>query len=110
MLTCILNLNPLKKILIREIIDEDLQKLTQIPMIRITRFDSDKADENIAKLEEEIEQVKHHLAHLIEYAIDYFTRLKEKYGKGRERLTELRNFDNIQATKVVLKIKKFYVK
>ncbi|CCG53762.1 Topoisomerase IV subunit A [Flavobacterium indicum GPTSA100-9 = DSM 17447] len=100
---------PFKKILIRDIVDEDLQKLTQIPMIRITRFDSDKADENIAKLEDEIEQVKHHLANIIDFAIDHFTRLKEKYGKGRERLTELRNFDNIQATKVVLRNQKFYV-
>ncbi len=100
---------PFKKILIREIIDEDLQKLTQIPMIRITRFDSDKADENIAKLEEEMEQVKNHLNHLIEFAIDYFTRLRDKYGKGRERQTEIRNFDNIQATKVVLRNIKLYV-
>ena len=100
---------PFKKILIRDIVDEDLQKLTQIPMIRITRFDSDKADENIAKLEDEIEQVKHHLANIIDFAIDHFTRLKEKYGKGRERQTELRNFDNIQATKVVLRNQKFYV-
>lgn len=100
---------PFKKILIREIVDEDLQKLTQIPMIRITRFDSDKADELIAKLEADIEQVKHHLNHLIEYAIDYFSRLKEKYGKGRERLTELRNFDTIEATKVVLRNTKLYV-
>jgi len=100
---------PFKKILIREIVDEDLQKLTQIPMIRITRFDSDKADENIAKLEAEMEEVKHHLANIIDFAIDYFVKLKEKYGKGRERLTELRNFDNIQATKVVLRNQKFYV-
>ncbi|SEQ05860.1 DNA gyrase/topoisomerase IV subunit A [Flavobacterium urocaniciphilum] len=100
---------PFKKILIRDIIDEDLQKLTQIPMIRITRFDSDKADENIAKLEAEMEEVKHHLANIIDFAIDYFVKLKEKYGKGRERLTELRNFDNIQATKVVLRNQKFYV-
>ena len=100
---------PFKKILIRDIIDEDLQKLTQIPMIRITRFDSDKADENIAKLEAEMEEVKHHLANIIDFAIDYFRKLKEKYGKGRERLTELRSFDNIQATKVVLRNQKFYV-
>lgn len=100
---------PFKKILIREIVDEDLQKLTQIPMIRITRFDSDKADENIAKLEAEMEAVKNHLANIIEFSIDYFVKLKEKYGKGRERLTELRSFDNIQATKVVLRNQKFYV-
>ena len=100
---------PFKKDLIREIEDDDLQRLTQIPMIRITRFDSYKADENIAKIEEEIAQVKHHLANLIEFAIDYFARLKEKYGKGRERQTELRNFDTIEATKVVLRNTKLYV-
>ncbi|SHJ53599.1 DNA gyrase/topoisomerase IV subunit A [Flavobacterium haoranii] len=100
---------PFKDILIREITDDDLQKLTQIPMIRITRFDSDKADDVIAKLESEIEQVKHHLEHLIEFAIDYFSTLKEKYGKGRERQTELRSFDTIEATKVVLRNTKLYV-
>ncbi len=99
---------PFKKQLIREITDDDLQKLTQIPMIRITRFDSDKADDVIAKLEAEIEKVKHHLDNLIDFAIDYFTNLKEKYGKGKERQTELRNFDTIQATKVVLRNSKLY--
>lgn len=100
---------PFKKDLIREIEDEDLQRLTQIPMIRITRFDSYKADENIAKIEEEMAQIKHHLGHLIDFAIDYFVRLKEKYGKGRERQTELRSFDTIEATKVVLRNTKLYV-
>ena len=100
---------PFKKDLIREIEDEDLQRLTQIPMIRITRFDSFKADENIAKIEEEMTQVKHNLEHLIDFAIDYFVRLKEKYGKGRERQTELRSFDTIEATKVVLRNTKLYV-
>jgi len=100
---------PFKKQLIREIVDEDLQKLTQIPMIRITRFDSDKADDAIAKLEAEIEQVKYDLEHLIDFAIAYFTKLKEKYGKGRERQTELRSFDTIEATKVVLRNTKLYV-
>ncbi|CAM3552400.1 DNA topoisomerase IV subunit A [Flavobacterium saliperosum S13] len=98
-----------RKILVRDIVDEDLQKLTQIPMIRITRFDSDKADEHIAKLEEEMEKVKHNLENLIDFAIDYFSKLKEKYGKGRERQTELRSFDNIEATKVVLRNTKLYV-
>ncbi len=100
---------PFKKLLVRDIVDDDLQRLTQIPMIRITRFDSDKADDAIAKLESEMEQVKHHLANLIEFAIDYFARLKEKYGKGRERQTEIRNFDTIEATKVVLRNTKLYV-
>lgn len=100
---------PFKKLLVRDIVDDDLQRLTQIPMIRITRFDSDKADDAIAKLESEMEQVKHHLANLIDFAIDYFARLKEKYGKGRERQTEIRNFDTIEATKVVLRNTKLYV-
>lgn len=94
---------------VRAINDDDLQKLTQIPMIRITRFDSDKADDAIAKLEAEMEQVKHHLANIIDFAIDFFLRLKEKYGNGRERQTELRSFDNIEATKVVLRNTKLFV-
>jgi len=101
--------DPFKKDLNREITDEDLQRLTQIPMIRITRFDSYKADESIAKIEEEMELVKHNLEHLVDFAIAYFTRLKEKYGKGRERQTELRSFDTIEATKVVLRNTKLYV-
>ncbi|WP_428225125.1 DNA gyrase/topoisomerase IV subunit A [Flavobacterium sp.] len=100
---------PFKNLLLRDIVDEDLQKLTQIPMIRITRFDSAKADELIAKLEDEIAQIKHHLEHLTLFAIDFFARLKEKYGKGRERKTEIRNFENIEATKVVLRNTKLYV-
>ena len=100
---------PFKNLLLRDIVDEDLQKLTQIPMIRITRFDSAKADELIAKLEDEIAQIKHHLEHLTQFAIDFFARLKEKYGKGRERKTEIRNFENIEATKVVLRNTKLYV-
>jgi topoisomerase-4 subunit A len=94
---------------VRAINDDDLQKLTQIPMIRITRFDSDKADDTIAKLEAEMEQVKHHLANIIDFTIDFFLRLKEKYGNGRERQTELRSFDNIEATKVVLRNTKLFV-
>ena len=100
---------PFKKSFVREIVDDDLQKLTQIPMIRITRFDSDKADDFISKLEDEMKEVQHHLDNLIDFAIDYFTRLKEKYGKGRERQTELRSFENIEATKVVLRNTKLYV-
>ncbi len=98
-----------KKSFVRDIVDDDLQKLTQIPMIRITRFDSDKADDFISKLEDEMKEVQHHLDNLIDFAIDYFTRLKEKYGKGRERQTELRSFENIEATKVVLRNTKLYV-
>nr|WP_315151546.1 DNA gyrase/topoisomerase IV subunit A [uncultured Flavobacterium sp.] len=100
---------PFKKSFVREIHDDDLQRLTQIPMIRITRFDSDKADDFIAKLEDEMKEVEHHLEHLTDFAIAYFTKLKEKYGKGRERQTELRIFDDIEATKVVLRNTKLYV-
>ncbi|NBL65661.1 DNA gyrase/topoisomerase IV subunit A [Flavobacterium sp. NST-5] len=100
---------PFQSILVREINDDDLQKLTQIPMIRITRFDSDKADDAIAKLEAEMEEVKNHLDNLIDFAIAFFQKLKEKFGKGRERQTELRSFDTIEATKVVLRNTKLYV-
>lgn len=100
---------PFTKSFVREINDDDLQRLTQIPMIRITRFDSDKADEFIAKLEDEMREVEHNLEHIIDFAIAYFTKLKEKYGKGRERQTELRIFDDIEATKVVLRNTKLYV-
>lgn len=98
-----------KKKLIREITDEDLQKLTQIPMIRITRFDSDKADEALLKLEEEMASVKEKLANLIEYAIEYFKDLKKRFGVGRERKTEIKIFDTISATKVIIANRKLYV-
>ncbi|MDR7370688.1 DNA gyrase/topoisomerase IV subunit A [Flavobacterium aquidurense] len=100
---------PFKKSFVRDITDDDLQRLTQIPMIRITRFDSDKADDFIAKLEDEMKEVEHNLEHLTDFAIAYFAKLKEKYGKGRERQTELRVFDNVEATKVVLRNTKLYV-
>jgi topoisomerase-4 subunit A len=100
---------PFKKQLLREIQDEDLHKLTQIPMIRITRFDADKADEALLKIEEEMQQVKHHLANLVEYAIDYFKDLKKRFGVGRERKTEIKTFDTISATKVIIANRKLYV-
>lgn len=98
-----------KKKLIREIIDEDLHRLTQIPMIRITRFDSDKADDAILKLEEEMAVVKEKLANLIEYSIEYFKDLKKRFGVGRERKTEIKIFDTISATKVIIANRKLYV-
>lgn len=100
---------PFKKQLIREIIDEDLQKLTQIPMIRITRFDASKADELIAKIEAEMEEIKRNLENLIEYAIEYYKDLKKRFGEGRERKTEIKTFDSINATKVIIANKKLYV-
>ncbi len=98
-----------KKQLIREIVDEDLQKLTQIPMIRITRFDASKADEVLLKIEEEMAQVKEKLAHLIDYAIDYFKDLKKRFGEGKERKTEIKIFDTINASKVIIANRKLYV-
>lgn len=100
---------PFKKHFIRDIHDDDLHKLTQIPMIRITRFDSDKADELIAKLEAEMEEVRHNLANLVEYAIEYFRDLKKRFGVGRERKTEMKVFDTIAATKVIIANRKLYV-
>jgi topoisomerase-4 subunit A len=100
---------PFKKQLIRAIEDEDLHKLTQIPMIRITRFDSTKADDALLKIEEEIEVVKAHLNNLVEYAIDYYKDLKKRFGAGKERKTEIKVFDNISATKVIIANRKLYV-
>ena len=98
-----------KKQLIREITEEDLHRLTQIPMIRITRFDSSKADDALLKIEEEMIAVKEKLANLIEYVIDYFKDLKKRFGEGRERKTEIKIFDNISATKVIIANRKLYV-
>lgn len=100
---------PFKKKLIRAITDEDLQRLTQIPMIRITRFDADKADDTIAKIEAEMEEVKTNLANIIEYAVDYFKDLKKRFGEGKDRKTEIRTFDSITASKVIIANKKLYV-
>ena len=102
-------LKPFIKKLMREVTVEDIIKLTELPFMRISRYDRDKAEENILALEVKMEQVKHHLANLIAYAIDYFTNIQKKYGKDKERKTELRVFDNIDATKVVLANEKFYV-
>ncbi|KUF43180.1 DNA gyrase/topoisomerase IV subunit A [Myroides marinus] len=102
-------LKPFVKNLKRAITQDDIARLTEIRIKRISRFDIDKANQNIEALEGEIETVKFNLEHLVDFAIKYFTTLKEKYGKGRERLTELRNFDTIEATKVVLRNTKLYV-
>ncbi|QEE50481.1 DNA gyrase/topoisomerase IV subunit A [Flavobacterium alkalisoli] len=102
-------LKPFTKHLKRAVTEEDIVRLTEIRIKRISKFDIDKAQEKIEALEGEIEQVKHHLDHIIEFAINYFQSLKDKYGKGRERKTELRSFDNIEATKVVLRNTKLYV-
>lgn len=100
---------PYKKQFIREITDEDLHRLTQIPMIRITRFDSSKADDNLLKIEAQIKEVKENLANLVDYAIDYFKNLKKNFGEGKERKTEIKTFENISASKVIIANKKLFV-
>ncbi|MEZ7500312.1 DNA gyrase/topoisomerase IV subunit A [Flavobacterium sp. Arc3] len=102
-------LKPHIKHLKRAITEEDILRLLDIRIMRISKFDSNKAQDKIEALEGSIEQVKHDLEHLIDFAIAYFAKLKEKYGKGRERQTELRVFDDIEATKVVLRNTKLYV-
>lgn len=102
-------LQPHVKHLKRAVTEEDIVRLTEIRIKRISKFDIDKAKEKIEALEGEIEQVKFHLNHLIDFAIDYFTRLKKNYGAGRERKTEIRPFDDIEAAKVVIRNTKLYV-
>lgn len=102
-------LKPHTKHLKREVLEEDIIRLTEIRIKRISKFDIDKAQQKIDALEDQIAQVKHHLAHLIDYAIAYFERLKKDYGKGRERKTEIRTFDDVDATKVVIRNTKLYV-
>lgn len=102
-------LKPHIKHLKRAVTEEDILRLLDIRIMRISKFDSNKAQDKIESLEGDIEQVKYNLEHLIDFAIAYFAKLKEKYGKGRERQTELRIFDDIEATKVVLRNTKLYV-
>jgi topoisomerase-4 subunit A len=94
--------------LLRAVTEEDILRLTEIRIKRISRFDLNKFKENIAALEGKIEQVKHHLANLVQYAIDYYLNIQKKYGKDRQRKTELRIFDTIDATKVAVANEKFY--
>jgi topoisomerase-4 subunit A len=102
-------LKPHIKHLKRQITEEDIVRLTEIRIKKISKFDIDKAKQFIESLEEKIEEVKKHLANIIEFAIDYFKNLKLKYGKGKERLTEIRLFDDIIASKVVMRNTKLYV-
>lgn len=102
-------LKPHIKHLLRPITDDDVKRLLEIRMRRITRHDSDKADEKLANLEEEIKQVKFHLENLVDFAVDYFKELKRKYGEGRGRRTELRSFESIDAAKVAVSNVKLYL-
>lgn len=102
-------LDPFKVQFYREITTDDIVRLTEIKIKRISRFDAFKADELLKKLQDELAQTEYHLANLTEFAINYFKRLLEKYGAGRERKTEIRAFDTIAATVVAANNAKLYI-
>ena len=102
-------LEPFKPEFYREITKEDIIRLTEIKIKRISKFDTFKADELMRKLNEELEEVYHHLQNLTDYAIQYYSDLLKKYGKGRERKTEARTFDTIAANIVAANNAKLYV-
>jgi topoisomerase-4 subunit A len=102
-------LKPHKKKFYREITTDDIVRLTEIRIKRISRFDGFKADEQLRDLEKELKEVQHHLRHLTDYAISYFQNLLEKYGKGRERKTEMKSFQSVTAVEVIANNQKLYV-
>ena len=102
-------LQPHIKHLKRAITEEDITRLTEIRIKRISKFDIDKAQQKIDALEEQIAETKGFLANLITYAIDYFKRLKSEYGEGKERKTEIKTFGDVDATKVIIRNTKLYV-
>lgn len=102
-------LKPYIKKLKREVVDDDLIRLTEIKIKRISKFDSDKANEKILNLEAQIKEVKDHLDDVINYSIAYLQKLKKNYSKNRERKTEIRIFDDVDAKKVVIRNTKLYV-
>jgi topoisomerase-4 subunit A len=102
-------LEPFKPEFYREITTEDIVRLTEIKIKRISKFDAFKADELMRKLQEELKEVNYNLKHLTEYSIKYYQNLLDKYGKGRERKTEIRAFDTIEATVVAANNAKLYV-
>ena len=101
--------DPYRSLLKREITRDDVLKLTEKPVRKISMFDIKKADEQLADIESKIEEARYNLDHIVDYTIDYFLHIKEKYGKGRERKTEIRNFDNISAVAVAANNEKLYV-
>ncbi len=102
-------LDPFKPHFIREVTREDILKLMEIKMGRILKFNTDKCNAIIAQYKEDIAKIDDHLAHIVDYTIDWFMMLKEKYGKNYPRMTEVRNFDTIEATKVVEANEKLYI-
>jgi len=104
-----LRLLPWKPKLKREVTREDILKLMEIRMARILKFNTDKANDHLLAIEAEIEDINHKIANIIPFTIEWYERLRAKYGKGRERRTEIRNFENIVASKVVIANEKLYV-
>lgn len=102
-------LAPFIKKLLREVTRDDIIGLTEIKIKRISRYDAHKADEQIREIENEMEEVQNHLDNLIDYAIMYFEQIRKKYGKGKERRTEIRNFDVIEAAAVAAASQKLYI-
>lgn len=102
-------LKPYKKKFYREITREDIVRLTEIRIKRISKYDSFKADELMRDQEKELKETEHHLKHLTDYAISYYQKLLEKYGKGRERRTEIKSFQSVAATDVIANNQKLYV-
>ncbi len=100
---------PFEKPLGRKVSQEDVARLVEKPVRKISKFDIKKADEKIAEIEGEMAQVKENLAHIVDYTVAYFQNIKKKYGQGRERKTEIRNFENIQANMVAATNEKLYV-
>ena len=102
-------LEPFKPKLVREVTREDILKLMEIKMGRILKFNADKCNDFIAQTLQQIAKLNDHLAHIVDYTIDWFRMLKEKYGKDYPRRTEIRNFDTIEATKVAEANEKLYI-
>jgi topoisomerase IV subunit A len=102
-------LAPFTKKLLREVSHDDIVRLTEIKIKRISKFDSQKADDQILAIEGELEEVQNHLDNLVDYAILYFQQIRKKYGLGKERKTEIRSFDTIEAAAVAAASQKFYI-
>ena len=102
-------LTPFYPQFIREVTKDDILRLMDIKMARILKFNKDKADELMAKIKAEVEEIDYKLAHMVDVTADWFTFLKQKYGAAHPRLTEIKNFDTIEATKVVEANEKLYI-
>lgn len=101
-------LEPFVKNFVREVTHDDIVRLLEIRMRRITKHDADKADEKIANLNDEIKQVEYDLEHIIDYTITYYQDLKKRFGEGRERKTEIKSFESIEKSKVAVANEKLY--